>query len=79
LLASGEQLSSPLIDQDAHRGVLKHSPSAQQERDETVETAAVANLDSKPSSEDSGHYVIEEHTSLEELLNRIEKSGKYRK
>jgi len=70
---------SPIIDQDAHRGVLKHSPSAMEESDETIETTAVPNLDSKASSEDSGHYVIEEHTSLEELLNKIDKSGKYPK
>ncbi|MGP8089853.1 MAG: hypothetical protein ACLPUX_07100, partial [Syntrophobacteraceae bacterium] len=50
-----------------------------EESDEAIEITAVANLDSKASSEDSGHYVIEEYTSLEELLKGINKSGKYPK
>ncbi len=73
----GAPYFSPLVDTGSHPGLPEQSPPAMQEADETIEGADVAALAGEPSSENREQYVIEEHTTLEEIVNRINKSGKY--
>ena len=70
---------SPLVDTGAHRSRPEQSPHALQEAAETIEGTAVATPASKPLSEYRENYIIEESSSIEELINGINKSGLYRK
>jgi pilus retraction protein PilT len=72
---------SPLLYTNGDRGLPEQSaPGLLKETAETIEgpCPAVAARNSEPSSEYSEQYVIEEQTSLEELVNKINKSGIYR-
>ncbi len=67
---------SPLVDAGAQRGFPEQCPPELQEADEAIDGIAVETLDSEPSRRLKEH-VIEEPTSLEEVVNKINKSGIY--